>query len=84
MTVNELTGIHKLKLIESMMRSILLVGNDDKPGTYMPVKNTTRQDCYKVLYAIQKLLGTNIICIGKPYEVIYPDAVLKKMEEAEE
>ncbi len=65
------------------MRSILLVENDDKLGTYKPVKNTPRQDCYKVLYAIQKLLGTNCIRIGEPYEVIYPDVVLKKIEDVE-
>ena len=46
----------KLFAIQKIMNSLLLVGN---PGSYRPVKNTSKQACYDALGEIQKIVGTN-------------------------
>ena len=47
-----------LKYIYRLMQRVLIIPGDKK-GTYRPVKNTSREDCYEVLYKIQKLLGVH-------------------------
>lgn len=49
----------KLNQIIAWMRTILISKHE---GQYCPIKNTTRQECFEVLYNIQDLLGTNRIC----------------------
>ena len=47
--------------IQKIMKQLLIVPNwQSTKDTYMPVKNTTKDDCYKALWQIQEILGTRI------------------------
>lgn len=48
---------HNLDKIRSIMSMLLM--KQEKDGTYKPIKNTSRKDCYKALYDIQEILCTN-------------------------
>lgn len=46
-----------IEVINRYMRNVLLVENRFENGVeYRPIKNTSRNDCYKTLYIIQELL----------------------------
>lgn len=45
--------------VRKIMSKILV--KQELNGVYKPVKNTSKEDCYKALYDIQELLWTNRI-----------------------
>ena len=48
-----------LRYIYRLMHEQIFIVPGDKKGTYRPAKNTSKKDCYEVLYKIQKLLRTD-------------------------
>lgn len=66
-------GLHEallfITVLKKTMKQLLIVENrQSTKGTYMPVKNTTKNDCYKALWQIQEMLGTRILEIGREAE----------------
>lgn len=65
----------KIDAIAYLMRQILIVPNHKREKdcsrkgewTYMPVKNTSRLDCYEVLWQIQDILETNRWWLGRVF-----------------
>lgn len=55
--------------IQGIMKHLLIVPNWQSTKTescrYMPVKGTTKDDCYEALWQIQELLGMRTVEIGE-------------------
>ena len=52
----------KMHLIKRIMKNMILVPGEG--NNYRPVKNTSRNDCYRALYKIQEILKTNKFRLG--------------------
>ena len=70
--------IHEIK---SIMRQLLLIA--DGNGSARPIKNTSRHECYKALYKIQELLGTNKY-FGEPEETYFNKEEFDKLWQEEQ
>ena len=62
-----MTDIEKIEKLEQVIRIIrnkmigILISTDYPSNNYRAIKNTTKQDVYKVAYEIQNLLKTNTL-----------------------
>ena len=62
-----MTDIEKIEKLEQVIRIIrnkmtgILISTDYPSNNYRAIKNTTKQDVYKVAYEIQNFLKTNIL-----------------------
>ena len=55
----EIKQIKQLMKIREILSGMAIISDIDKNNKdcYRPVKNTSRQDCYKALYEINEIVG---------------------------